>query len=236
MKFLFLLFASLSLHTAAAQPFTYPTLAPTAKTHTGFVPQNWKLLDHAAGDLNKDKIPDYAMVLEYNRYITAYEYTSYDTLKTVSKPRILAIAFGKKDGTYALAQTSNTFILTSDTLDYMDDPFSDITIAGGVLKIEFQLFHTMGSWYVTNTKYIFRYQDQQFALIGADNNSFHRATHDYEDYSFNFSTKKWSLTTGSDNSAQKPVVKWHTLSLPRLQNLKTFVKPYTWEMTKGIYL
>ena len=61
----------------------------------------------------------------------------------------------------------------------------------------------MGSWYVTNSAYKFRYQQHQFVLIGADNFSFHRATQDFEDYSYNFLTKKRVLTKGNDDKGTK---------------------------------
>ena len=94
----------------------------------------------------------------------------------------------------------------------------------------------MGSWFVTNTSYKFYYKNNEFVLIGADNNSFHRGTHDFEDYSYNFLNKRWSYTKGNRNSEQKPQVEWHTLELKELKTLKTFRKPYTWEVTKDNYL
>ena len=54
----------------------------------------------------------------------------------------------------------------------MNDPYQEMAIKNGVLEIKFHLFYNMGSWYVTNSAYKFRYQQHQFVLIGADNFSF----------------------------------------------------------------
>jgi hypothetical protein len=74
-----------------------------------------------------------------------------------------------------------------------------------------------------------------FVLIGADNSSFHRATHDYENYSYNFLTKKRTLTKGNDNNGKEKTT-WKTVKISTLKTLKTFAEPFTWEVEKDIYL
>ena len=117
----------------------------------------------------------------------------------------------------------------------MDDPYQEMTINNGILVVRFHLFYNMGSWYVTNAVYKFRYQQGQFVLIGADNSSFHRATHDFEDYSYNFLTKKRALTKGNDNKGTKKTT-WKSLNISQLKTLKTFVEPFTWEVEADLYL
>jgi hypothetical protein len=93
----------------------------------------------------------------------------------------------------------------------------------------------MGSWYVTNAVYKFRYQQEQFVLIGADHSSFHRATHDFEDYSYNFLTKKRVWIKGNDNKGTKKTT-WKSLNVPALKTLKNFSEPFTWEVETNVYL
>jgi hypothetical protein len=88
---------------------------------------------------------------------------------------------------------------------------------------------------VTNTTYKFRYQQGQFVLIGADNSYFHRASHEFENYSYNFVTKKRSLTKGSDAKGTKKTT-WQPLKITTLKTLKTFLVPFTWELEKGCLL
>ena len=117
----------------------------------------------------------------------------------------------------------------------MDDPYQGIKIYKGILQINFHLFYNMGCWYTTSTSYKFRYQDKQFILIGADYSSIHRATLDFEDYSYNFLTKKRSLTKGNDIKRTKKVY-WKTLNIVMLKTLTTFKVPYSWEIETDIYL
>jgi hypothetical protein len=117
----------------------------------------------------------------------------------------------------------------------MQDPYQEMRIYKGVLTVKFHLFYNMGSWHVTNSTYKFRYQQGQFILIGADNFTFHRATHDYEDYSYNFLTGKRTLTKGNDNKGTKKSSS-KTITISTLKTLKSFSEPFTWEVEKDIYL
>jgi hypothetical protein len=117
----------------------------------------------------------------------------------------------------------------------MDDPYQELAVNNGILEVKFHLFYNMGSWYVTNAGYKFRYQQGQFVLIGADHSSFHRATHDFEDYSYNFLTKKRALKKGNDNK-DAPKTMWKPVNVSALKTLKTFKEPFTWEVEKDLYL
>ena len=117
----------------------------------------------------------------------------------------------------------------------MDNPYQGLAINNGILEIRFHLFYSIGSWYVTNVVYKFRYQQSHLVLIGADNSSFHRATHDFEDYSYNFLTKKRALTKGNENTGTKKTT-WKSLNILQLKTLKTFSEPFTWEVETDFYL
>ena len=117
----------------------------------------------------------------------------------------------------------------------MDDPYQELAVNNGILELKFYLFYNMGSWYVTNAVYKFHYQQGQFVLIGADNSSVHRTTHDFEDYSYNFLTKKRALTKGNDIKGTRKTT-WKSLNISGFETLKTFNKPFTWEVETDIYL
>ncbi|MFN9958974.1 MAG: hypothetical protein ACK55I_38270, partial [bacterium] len=148
-----------------------------------------------------------------------------DTVLT--NPRMLVVLFRDtgQEG-YTLAERSNTFILVHDHR-IMDDPFEDVMITKGLLEIGFRLFYSMGSWYITVATYKFRYQANEFALIGAEYLSFHRATHDFEEYSYNFLTKKKIVSKGSDMNGTRKTIK-ESFALPELKTMKTFARPFTW--------
>lgn len=217
---------------AFGQDFAYPSIKSTGQNISDFVPTGWTILDSAYGDLNKDGTKDVAIIIQHIDSILLVNSLE-DTVLT--QPRILLILFRKPaDKSYELIEQSNSFILKHDN-PTMDDPYQEMTINNGILVVRFHLFYNMGSWYVTNAVYKFRYQQGQFVLIGADNSSFHRATHDFEDYSYNFLTKKRALTKGNDNKGTKKTT-WKSLNISQLKTLKTFVEPFTWEVEADLYL
>src|SRR4030095_1186015 len=121
----------------------------------------------------------------------------------ITQPRILIILFkNRADNSFELVQQSNSFILMHDS-PTMDDPFHELNIYAGILEIKFRLFYNIGGWYASTASYKFRYQKQEFILIGADYFSIHRATMDFEEYSYNFLTKKRSLTKGNEEKGTK---------------------------------
>jgi len=214
------------------QEFAYPQIKLNGQNINNFIPAGWTILDSIYGDLNKDGAKDAAVILQLKDNVPLVNSLE-DTVLT--QPRILVILFKNSvDNSFTLIEQSNSFIIKHDNPN-MDEPFQELAINDGVLEIKFHLFYNMGSWYVTNTIYKFRYQQGQFALIGVDNSSFHRATHDFKNYSYNFLTKKRALTKGNDNKGTKKTT-WKAINVLALKTLKTFSEPFTWEVEKDIYL
>ena len=187
------------------------------------------MLDSASGDLNRDGKADIAMVIQHEDSVLSVNGFG-DTVLT--NPRILLVLFRDKDQKgYTLAEQNNSFILNHDD-PIMDDPFEEIGIKKGVLELRFRLFYSMGSWYVNVAIYKFRYQANSFALIGAEKLSFHRATHEFEEYSYNFLTKKRVVSKGNDMKGTRKTIK-ESFALPELKTLQTFEKPFTWEFNES---
>lgn len=58
----FLMFSTI----ISAQSF-YPALNLSGMSMDSFLPQDWKLISNAVGDLNNDKLIDFALVIEKKR-------------------------------------------------------------------------------------------------------------------------------------------------------------------------
>lgn len=214
------------------QNFSYPDIKATGQSVLDFVPTGWTVLDSAYGDLNKDGIKDAAIVIQHRDSISLVNSLE-DTVLT--QPRILLILLkNAAKNKFTLIEQSNSFILKHDN-SIMDDPYQGITIDKGILKIDFHLFYNMGSWYSTSSTYKFRFDGKTFLLIGADLSTIHRATLDYEDYSYNFLTKKKSYTKGNEQSGTKKTT-LKTFALTSLKTFKTFKEPYSWEIETDINL
>jgi hypothetical protein len=214
------------------QDFAYPSIKSKGQSIPDFIPAGWTILDSTYGDLNKNGIKDAAIILQHKDSVSLVNSLE-DTVLT--RPRILVILFkNRSDNSFTLIEQSNSFILKHDN-SIMDDPYQGIAIDKGILKIDFHLFYNMGSWYSTSSTYKFRYDGSKFILIGADLSTIHRATLDYEDYSYNFLTKKKSYTKGNEQKGTKKT-RIKMLDLPSFQTFKTFKEPYSFEIENDVYL
>jgi len=214
------------------QDFSYPSIITNGQQLKDFIPAGWTILDSATGELNKDNLQDAAIILQHKDSIAMIKDVE-DTV--ITQPRILIILFkNRADNSFELVQQSNSFILMHDS-PTMDDPFDELNIYAGILEIKFHLFYNIGSWYSSTASYKFRYQKGEFVLIGADSFSIHRATLDFEEYSYNFLAKKRSQTKGNDNTGKKKTV-WKALDISPLKTLKTFTEPFTWAVEPGNFL
>ena len=192
----------------------------------------WTILDSAYGDLNKDGLNDAAIILQHIDSVLLVN-NSEDTVLT--QPRILLLIFkNSANNKFSLKKQSNSFILKHDN-DIMDDPYQGIAIDKGILKIDFHIFYKMGSWFSKSSTYKFRYDGKEFKLIGADYSTIHRATLDYDDFSYNFLTKKRTCSKGNDQSGTKKTT-LKTFTLISLKTFNTFKELYSWEIEPDINL
>lgn len=220
---------------AFGQNFSYPSINNQGKDINSFIPNGWTLLDSTQGDLNKDNHNDLVLIIQHKDSVTIIK-NEFDYNATVlTQPRILIILFHNQTANqYQLVEQSNSFILNHDNPN-MEEPYQDISISNGVLKIDFQIFMNMGGWGMSNNSYKFRYQDNQFVLIGADYNSVNRGSGETEDRSYNFLTKKVKVARGTIESDKQKIV-WRKIDLKELKTIKTFKQPFTWEVEKDYYL
>ncbi|MCA6381681.1 MAG: hypothetical protein IM574_11920 [Cytophagales bacterium] len=217
----------------SGQTFLYPKLKTEFNSLLEIIPTKWTIIDSVSGDLNKDRIKDYALVLQTidSVHLINEEDGNIDTIKT--QPRILAIIFGdKRESRFVLQMQSNTFILYHDN-PYMDDPFDGLSIDNNVLSINFRIWYSWGSWWTSQVTYKFRYGADVFNLIGFESHSFHRATMESKSNSINFLTKKHKITKGNQGDSgeeeYKEEIEWKTFKLDALKTFQTFLKPFSWD-------
>lgn len=202
-----------------------PIIPKEGKLITDFVPRKWKIIAKSEGDLNKDKMIDIAFVIENTatENIILNEGLGKDTLNV--NPRFLLVLF-KTDSKYVLKSINKKFIPSQDDLESpcLDDPFMEnggIEIKNGVLNIDLHYWFSCGSWYVTDRKYKFRFQDNSFVLIGYDSDSFHRSTGESNSVSINFLSKKKELITGMNEFEESnPKTTWKSIKIEKLIKLE----------------
>ncbi len=223
--------------TVNGQSFEYPKIAGSKSSVQELLPLEWNMRDSVSGDLNGDSYPDLVLVLQYKDSVKVKKNVPVIGSETViTQPRILLIVFKNPDTRlYDVKEQSNTFILTDDNPN-IEDPYQSVSITKGIINISFQLFSNFGSYSVTNTTYKFRFQNNQFVLIGADNYVISRSTLDFEECSYNFLSAKWSLKKGNEENNVKAKSSIYPLNIDGLKTFKTFMQPYSWEIRKNIFL
>lgn len=206
-----------------------PQINTSGKNTLDFLPSGWKVIDSARGDLNKDSLPDWVLIIENTdqRNFVHNNGLGSDTLN--ANPRILLVLFkDKTTDNYRLVTQNNAFIPPpNDTVSpCLADPIAEtktITIKNGVLGLHFQYWLSCGSWFTSNHDYLFRYQNKQFELIGFNSMEFHRSSGEMSEYSINFSTKKLAHTEGGnmfEETTTKPKTTWKKFTLPKMMSLQ----------------
>lgn len=181
-----------------------------AKDILSMIPVGWHILEKVKGepakvegDLNKDGIPDIAVVIEG---ITKTEEAA---------PRALIIAFGNKDKTYSLSIKAEKAVLRANEGGVWGDPFERISIERGSVLLSYY-GGSNWRWY---SSYRFRFQDKDWYLIGATLGSYFTGTttqenadeEDYNlltgDYIIRKADEKGNLNTTKGNRGIRNLVK-----------------------------
>ena len=235
MKFVIFIFLIFVSDLTFSQTFDYPVIPSKGYGTQSFIPEGWKVIDSAYGDLNYDNYTDVAYILQYkdtvmeNRFFGPGE-RDYDLDATL--PRILVVLLQEAAGDlYQLGLQNNSFILRSNEGGVFGDPLFGISIKENVLILNF-FGGSRNKWGLT---YKFRFQNEEWRLIGATNRDFDSLTGEYENYDYNFLTNKVKITKGNENENRKEE-KWESVKINVLKTFKTFVKPWTWEIKKDRFL
>jgi hypothetical protein len=184
---------------------TYPTLAGEASDVAGFVPKGWKLDHQQSGDLNGDGLADVMFVLIDDDPKNLVSDASFSENPVNTNPRILAVAFADKSGAYKLALQDHTLIPRIIEPMFEDPLQKDASvISNGSFKIAFYGFGGT----IWQPQLQFRFQHNQFELIGFEDSRVERNSGTTVSTSLNYLTHKVEITTGSiENDVAKTVRK-----------------------------
>ena len=223
MKLILILVAILSGTNLFAQNFSYPKLPYAGKNIEAFLPPNWKFKDSAEGDLNRDKINDVALVIEYKDTVDEMRPNGYENH---GSPRVLLVLLkNQKTDSYDLFLQNNTFIVRYGEGGMSPDPYDQVDIVKGILLISIEFVR--GS-----TNYKFRMQNGDLYLIGGS--SYGSSGGMLEGIDANFSTGKAKIESGPIE--EDPKVKWVTLPKTPLKKLRDMKMIFEWEVVEGRYL
>lgn len=179
------------------------------------VPNGWDYI-FEKGDLNKDGIADMAIIAtplnEDNIKVRDDGY-----VYNFNQP-ILAIYWGKKDGSFSLFKQYNNVIPARPSEFISIDPTLSINDRQA-LSISLSYFASAGGWDSTTTTHRFRFQNGDFFLIGEDESVITRNTGALTETSKNYLSHKQSVSTSNISSKKKPVVKWTNLPKTPLRPL-----------------
>jgi len=175
-----------------------PALPRTAESAEGFVPPGWVVEVSETGDLNQDGRPDLLLVFRQDdpANVVENEPDSPGVRELDTNPRILAVAFAQKKGGFALILENHEFIPRYDT-PTIDDPFSGADITDGAICIHLHYWANAGSWYTSDTIFIFKYRSKAFRLVGLGEYTTKRNTGETWELSVDFVARKAELTLGS---------------------------------------
>lgn len=125
-----------------------------------FIPAGYDTLQTAEGDLNKDGIADFAMVLQSDKERDAS--LDEEGIDVDSLPKRILVVLLKKNDVYQLAAKTDKAILCKYCGGIFGEPFDGIWIDKGIL----QLHHYGGSAWRWSYTHKFRYQQNNLYLIG----------------------------------------------------------------------
>lgn len=178
------------------------------------VPEGWEHFE-AVGDLNKDGIKDLVVLAKPN--FKENMKTRDDGYVYNFNPYILAIYFGQTNGVFELWKQYND-------LFEPDSEWSSLDVAikiteRGTLQIDTDFFASAGTYGTNQSTYIYRYQNNDFFLIGMKTHDMARNTGEMTTISENYLT--WKRWTVKDNAFEKGKMKesWSKLTKTPLMKL-----------------
>lgn len=173
----------------AAAGFTYPDLPSSGVTLKDLVPDGWRVMAEAKGDLNKDGRNDIAAIIERTEAVQHARGCGREEFDSSAAPRILLIAIAR-DGGYRLAASETGLVLRSDEGGVWGDPFQSLEISRGTVVLS----HYAGSAWRWGTVQRFRSQSGDWYLIGQTDSSHHTVSREATVYDYNLSTGKVMIT------------------------------------------
>ncbi|EEN83593.1 hypothetical protein [Porphyromonas endodontalis] len=187
------LFFALNSNPIAAQKQKKSQLVKEGRTIEEVVPNGWDI-QSATGDLNKDGIEDFVLIVRPND--PAHIKTRDDGFEYNFNPLFLAVYFGSPSGVY------KRFKVWHDTVSGREDEYTDITnelsiTPKGAIDISVSSWSSMGTAATGGSTYRYRFQSGDFYLIGEESSWLNRMTGEGESTSINYLTGQKEITTGN---------------------------------------
>jgi hypothetical protein len=176
-----------------AKPLAVSQLPQRADAPVLFAPRGWKIEKQINGDLNRDKVPDAALVLVENK------------ATDLNRQRALVVAVREGKGWHRVGFNNALLLGTRDGGAFYGASTTpvEVLIRNGVLIIE----QESGSREIQNTTHRFRFDARQnrVQLIGLDSSIRDRANGNVKSTSANYLTgvKKTSQSKGSGPTKHK---------------------------------
>ena len=194
-------------------------LKSTGTSVEDIVPKGWTHTEQT-GDLNKDGIKDLVIIATPDfKENTKTRDDGY--VYNFNKP-VLAIYFGSKNGDFQLFSQYKE-VLAAPEHEFVSIDYGLNITDKGVLTIDLSYFYSAGSGSNDSDKYVFRYQNGDFFLIGKDEQSQSRMSGEFVIHSYNYLTNKLQIVTDNvfeDNFEKKE--KWQRIPKKPLQKLGSF--------------
>ena len=186
------LFGTLNIHPMAAQTNKKDQLAKEGRTIEEVVPNGWDI-QSATGDLNKDGIEDFVLIVRPND--PAHIKTRDDGFEYNFNPLFLAVYFGSTSGVY------KRFKVWYDTIGSREDEERDITnevsiTPKGAIDIRVSYCSNIRTDETGATTYRYRFQSGDFYLIGEESTWGNRLAAEWERTSINYLSGQKEVTSG----------------------------------------
>uniref|UniRef100_UPI00404B1333 hypothetical protein n=2 Tax=Flavobacterium sp. TaxID=239 RepID=UPI00404B1333 len=185
---------------------------------------DWSILVKTQGDLNKDGLDDFAIVLESKDSLLIQRCANCKRMK--NKPRILLVVLNQNSQEIVTIQ-NNHFIARGDEggmLPYLEP---ELAIENGLFTIFYQYTRS-------NTSYTFEYQNNNMIIVSASSVGVHNALGDFEDNQYDF--KKGIITTETGNISQESSETKTTKIEVKPKSLAEFDEMYDWEVAENKFL
>lgn len=173
---------------------------------SGFIPKNWQAIALAAGDLNKDKQTDYALIIQKTDPANIQGTSGLVSTDINTNPRHLLILFTVKEGGQKKLIRKRVYRKFVPTINAaspnMAEPVSYIGINEGILETKFESEPKDDSWNREDITYQFRYhkKSEHFRLISYENHTVNKATAMFKKQSIDLVNGKQERAFGSMSS------------------------------------
>ncbi|CAH8281591.1 hypothetical protein EV196_104177 [Mariniflexile fucanivorans] len=185
---------------------------------------DWRILQKSSGDLNKDDLTDFALILESKDSILEKRRSDCKLLK--NKPRIIIVMLNKNGYEETIIQ-NNKFIALGDEggmLPYLEP---ELSIENGLLIIYYQFARS-------NQSYTFEFNNNQMVIIKAESNGVESATGNFENDKYDF--KKGEIISETGNILEEKVSTEIIKFSIKPKTLSEFGEMSEWEIAENKYL